>query len=46
VLLRYADENDFARVVPNPSARAIPLYLRAGFQSASALLVRTPTREG
>jgi GNAT superfamily N-acetyltransferase len=45
-LLTYADEHDFARVVLNPSARAVPLYLRAGFQPASALLVRTPEREG
>ena len=43
-LLRYADGHDFARVVLNPSERAIPLYLRAGFRSASALLVRTPER--
>ncbi len=41
-LLRYADEHDFARVVLNPSERATPLYRRAGFQPASALLVRTP----
>ncbi len=45
-LLRYADEHDFARIVLNPSERAIPLYLRAGFRPASALLVRTPERDG
>jgi GNAT superfamily N-acetyltransferase len=45
-LLRYADERDFARVVLNPSERAIPLYLRAGFRPASALLIRTPERDG
>jgi GNAT superfamily N-acetyltransferase len=45
-LLSYADEHDFARVVLNPSARAIPLYLRAGFRPASALLVRTPEPDG
>jgi GNAT superfamily N-acetyltransferase len=44
-LLAYADEQDFARVVLNPSERAIPLYLRAGFRPASALLVRTPERD-
>jgi GNAT superfamily N-acetyltransferase len=43
-LLRYADEHDFARVVLNPSQRAIPFYQRAGFKSASELLVRTPDR--
>jgi GNAT superfamily N-acetyltransferase len=45
-LLTYTDAHEFARVVLNPSTRAIPLYLRAGFQPASALLVRTPEREG
>jgi GNAT superfamily N-acetyltransferase len=45
-LLRYADEHDFARVVLNPSERAIPLYLRAGFRPASALLVRTQDYDG
>jgi GNAT superfamily N-acetyltransferase len=45
-LLGYADEHDFARVVLNPSARAIPLYRRAGFEPASALLVRAPARDG
>ena len=45
-LLRHADEHDFARVVLNPSERAIPLYLRAGFRPASALLVRTSERDG
>ncbi|MGH3302477.1 MAG: GNAT family N-acetyltransferase [Streptosporangiaceae bacterium] len=41
-LLSYADEHGFARIVLNPSQRAIPFYERAGFGSASALLVRTP----
>ncbi|MGB6455209.1 MAG: GNAT family N-acetyltransferase [Streptosporangiaceae bacterium] len=41
-LLRYADENDFARVVLSPSERAIPFYLRAGFRPADFLLVRLP----
>lgn len=45
-LLTYADEHDFARVVLNPSDRAIPLYQRAGFQTATALLIRTPPGEG
>jgi GNAT superfamily N-acetyltransferase len=40
-LLRYADEQDFARVVLNPSERAVPLYERAGFSAARSLLVRT-----
>ena len=41
-LLRYADEHDFARVVLNPSQRAIAFYERAGFSSARGLLLRTP----
>jgi GNAT superfamily N-acetyltransferase len=45
-LLSYADEHDCARVVLNPSQRSIPLYQRVGFQPASALLVRTPERDG
>jgi GNAT superfamily N-acetyltransferase len=40
-LLRYADDNNFARVVLNPTERAVPLYERAGFGPAHALLVRT-----
>jgi GNAT superfamily N-acetyltransferase len=40
--LHYADENDFARVVLSPSARAIPLYERAGFGPADILMLRTP----
>jgi GNAT superfamily N-acetyltransferase len=45
-LLSYADGHGFARVVLNPSERAIPLYQRAGFRPASALQVRTPEHEG
>ena len=41
-VLRYADENDFARVVLSPSARAIPLYRRAGFAPADTLMLRLP----
>jgi GNAT superfamily N-acetyltransferase len=41
-VLRYADENGFARVVLSPSERSIPFYQRAGFGPASALLLRTP----
>jgi GNAT superfamily N-acetyltransferase len=39
-LLRYADDHDFARIVLNPSQRAIPFYERAGFRPAGELLVR------
>ena len=41
-VLRYADENDFARVVLSPSARSIPFYERAGFGPADTLMLRTP----
>jgi GNAT superfamily N-acetyltransferase len=41
-VLRYADENDLARVVLSPSAKAISLYRRAGFGSADSLMLRTP----
>jgi GNAT superfamily N-acetyltransferase len=41
-VLRYADENDFARVVLSPSHRAISLYERAGFGPAVSLMLRTP----
>jgi len=40
--LDYADENGFARVVLSPTERSIPLYERAGFGPAGALMVRTP----
>jgi GNAT superfamily N-acetyltransferase len=43
-VLSYADENDFVRVVLSPSARAIPLYERAGFGPADMLMLRTPPR--
>jgi GNAT superfamily N-acetyltransferase len=43
-VLGYADENDFARVVLSPSARAIPLYQRAGFGPADTLMLRTLPR--
>jgi GNAT superfamily N-acetyltransferase len=45
-LLSYADEHDFARIVLNPSQRAIPFYQRAGFSSAHTLLLRTPPQRG
>ena len=41
-VLGYADVNNFARVVLSPSERAIPFYERAGFGSATALMLRTP----
>ncbi len=40
--LNYADENGLVRVVLSPTERSIPLYERAGFGSADALLLRTP----
>ena len=42
--LSYADENDFVRVVMSPTERSIPLYERAGFGPADALMLRTPPR--
>jgi GNAT superfamily N-acetyltransferase len=41
-VLSYAGEHGFARVVLSPSQRSIPFYQRAGFRSASELLVWTP----
>lgn len=43
-VLSYADEHDFARVVLNPTERAIPFYERAGFGPASELLLRRPRK--
>jgi GNAT superfamily N-acetyltransferase len=40
--LNYADENGFARVVLSPTERSVPLYERAGFGPADALMFRTP----
>ena len=40
--LNYADENEFVRVVLSPTERSIPLYERAGFGPAGALMLRTP----
>jgi GNAT superfamily N-acetyltransferase len=40
--LEYADENNFVRVVMSPTERSIPLYERAGFGPAEALMLRTP----
>jgi GNAT superfamily N-acetyltransferase len=40
--LDYADENGFARMVLSPTERSIPLYERAGFGPADALMLRTP----
>ena len=40
--LNYADQNGFVRVVLSPAERSIPLYERAGFGSADALMLRTP----
>jgi GNAT superfamily N-acetyltransferase len=48
--LNYADENGFVRVVLSPTERSIPLYERAGFGPAGALMLRTrpqaPTDSG
>jgi GNAT superfamily N-acetyltransferase len=40
--LNYADEDGFARVVLSPTERSVPLYERAGFGPADALMLRTP----
>jgi GNAT superfamily N-acetyltransferase len=42
-LLRYADEQGFARVVLSPSPRSARFYRRAGFGPADMLLARLPT---
>jgi GNAT superfamily N-acetyltransferase len=42
VVLGYAAEHRFARVVLSPSERSIPFYRRAGFRAAEELLVWTP----
>jgi GNAT superfamily N-acetyltransferase len=42
-LLAHADEQQYARVVLRPSARAIPLYQRLGFTAEHDLLVRYRT---
>lgn len=44
-ILCYADENQLARVVLSPSERSIPLYERAGFGPANALLLRIPPQQ-
>ncbi len=44
MLLDYADDNGFARVVLSPSERSIPFYERVGFGPADALLLRTSGR--
>jgi GNAT superfamily N-acetyltransferase len=36
----YADEHGLVRVVLSPSERSVPVYLRAGFEPATSLLVR------
>jgi GNAT superfamily N-acetyltransferase len=40
--LSHADENNFVRVVLSPTEKSIPLYERAGFGPADALMLRTP----
>ena len=40
--LSFADQNGFVRVVLSPSQRSVPLYERAGFGPADALMLRTP----
>jgi GNAT superfamily N-acetyltransferase len=44
VALSYADQNGLARVVLSPTDGSIPLYERAGFGSADALMLR-PLRQ-
>jgi len=39
-LLNYADDNVFQREVPSPIELSIPVYQRAGFGPADALLLR------
>ena len=36
----YADEHGFVRIVLSPSERSVPLYDRAGFVTASSLMLR------
>jgi GNAT superfamily N-acetyltransferase len=43
-VLRYADENGFARVVLSPTERSVTFYQRAGFGSADALMLWTPPK--
>lgn len=38
--LAHADVERLARVVPNPSPRSVPFYVRAGFSAEHLLLVR------
>ena len=38
--VRYADDHGFVRLVLSPSELSVPLYVRAGFGPATALLVR------
>jgi len=40
--LAYADQDGFARVVLSPTERSVPLYERAGFGPAGALMLRPP----
>ena len=44
-VLGYAAEHGFARVVLSPSEQSIPFYQRAGFRSASELLVWNPAED-
>ena len=36
----YADEQGFARLVLSPSERSVPFYERAGFATATSLMLR------
>ncbi|MEO5711109.1 MAG: GNAT family N-acetyltransferase [Nocardioidaceae bacterium] len=36
----YADEHGFARLVLSPSQRSVPFYERAGFATATSLMLR------
>lgn len=38
--LDFADQNGFARIVLSPTGRSVPLYERAGFGPADALMLR------
>ena len=36
----YADDQGFARLVLSPSERSVPFYERAGFATATSLMLR------
>jgi hypothetical protein len=40
-VIAYADSEGLARLVLSPSERSVPFYERAGFGTATSLLVRS-----